>query len=56
MYTPLTASGGTAQRAETAQLPQSTSPVAGSVCGGGCCCGSAAQGRTSPTFRAPFPP
>ena len=53
---PETASAGTAQEAETAQLPQSTSPVAASVRQAGWFCGSEAEGVTVATLRAPSPP
>ena len=53
---PETASAGTAHDAETAQLPQSTRPVAASVRQAGCACGSAAEGSTVATLRAPVPP
>ena len=47
---------GTAHEAETAQLPQSTRPVAASVRQVGWFCGSAADGVTVATLRAPMPP
>ena len=46
---------GTAQEAETAQLPQSMSPVAELVRQGGWVCGNAAEALMVATFRAPFP-
>ncbi len=54
-YTPDTAVAGTAHEAETAQLPQSTRPVGGSVRQGGCCWGSGADGCTTAIWRAPLP-
>ena len=47
---------GTAHDAETPQLPQSTRPVAASVRQAGWAWGSAAQGSTVATLRAPLPP
>ena len=53
---PDTASLGTIQRADTAQLPQSTRPVADVVTQLGWFCGSRTVGRTVATRRAPEPP
>ena len=53
---PETAFAGTAHEAESAQLPQSTRPVLGTVKQSGCICGSVADGSTVSIFRAPRPP
>ena len=53
---PETASAGTAQLADTAQFPQSIRPVDAVVWQSGWFCGSAADGWTVATLRAPWPP
>jgi hypothetical protein len=53
---PDTASAGTAHEAETAQLPQSISPVAALVRQFGWVWGRLAEGVTVATCRAPEPP
>ena len=50
---PETASAGTVQEADSAQLPQSISPVADSLRQAGCDCGRDAEGWTVATLRAP---
>ena len=52
---PETALAGTAHEAETAQLPQSISPVRCSVRQSGWFCGSVTEGETVATLRAPMP-
>jgi hypothetical protein len=52
---PEVAVAGTAHDADSAQLPQSMSPVAAAVRHAGCVCGSAAEGVTVATLRAPIP-
>ena len=56
-YKPDTALGGTVHEADTAQLPQSMSPVpVGPLRQDGWVCGSVAVGdRFEATLRAPFP-
>jgi hypothetical protein len=56
VYTPDTALAGTAQLAETAQLPQSTRPVDVWTIGLGWLWGSGTEGAMSATLRAPRPP
>ncbi len=53
---PEAALAGTFQVADTAQLPQSTRPVDGSLRQAGCACGKAADGSSVATLRAPAPP
>jgi len=47
---------GIAQEADTAQFPQSTRPLEGSVRHAGWLCGSAAEGSALAISRAPSPP
>ena len=53
---PDTASLGTAQDADSVQLPQSMRPVVVSLRHAGWFCGRAADGLTLATLRAPSPP
>jgi hypothetical protein len=53
---PEVAVDGTSHDAESSQLPQSTSPVVGSLMQLGCACGSVAVGASVATLRAPSPP
>jgi hypothetical protein len=53
---PDTASAGVAQEADSAQLPQSTSPVVDWVRQLGWFCGRDALGVIVVIFRAPLPP
>jgi hypothetical protein len=46
---------GTSHDADTAQVPQSISPVVASFRQAGWFCGSAADGSTLATLRAPMP-
>ena len=55
MYTPDTAFAGTLHDTDSAQLPQSMSPVTASLRHAGCVCGSAIVGRTVAIFLAPNP-
>ena len=54
-YTPDTDPSGTVHRADSAQFPQSTSPVDGTVRQGGWDWGNGADGAIVPTMRAPWP-
>jgi hypothetical protein len=53
---PDTASAGTAHEADTAQLPQSISPVVALLRQLGWFWGRLAEGLTVATWRAPMPP
>ena len=56
MYSPDVASMGTAQEAETSQVPQSSSLVESSNTHAGWICGRETDGKIVATLRAPSPP